>query len=296
MKKLFILAICVVATFASCKKENINQSQNNQNQDDIEIVTFQFQPYQMDPMRGSKEVESSGIEDYCTRLDIYVFDTLDMENPVAVVHQNTSENQNFGTMSTVLQTNKYYTIYAVAHKCLDVATLNGDVIVFPEGKTTQSFFYKDTFTPANGLSKTCVMDRIVGMFKMETTDIVPDDVTKFTFVIDTIGSNWNVNGYSENRTERTVVFENFSTFGNGTVGFNVYLIGDDMENTTNVNIVATAYYSNGDVAEQRTFENVPIKNGWVTKYIGTFFVSFEMGFTFEANGWNEFTPVSYIVG
>ena len=286
------MAMMATVVLVGCKKDKIQEEVIIPEVPATEesIVTLTFSPYQIEPIR-----DSSPISTYANHLDVYIFDTLDMVNPVVRVHQNTTYNPEFGTVSASLQTNKYYTLYAVAHKCNDTISLNGDVISFPEDNITHSFFYKTTFTPAEGLTLNCNMPRIVGMFRMTTTDAVSEDINKFEFVIDSTTVKWNVNGYSENVVERIKTYEGFALNNNGTVTLNLFLLGENMEDTYYVNITANAYVGN-ELRESREFVNVPVKAGWRATYTGTFFITFGMTLNFTADDWEEFDPINFTNG
>lgn len=294
MKKTFLIILAIVGIMAliSCNKNAVNPINNPVSSDTgIEMVSFHFEPYNIEPIR-----DASSIGDYCNHLDVYIYESDDLETPVSSIHQVLNNNSSFGTVIAPLQTNKTYTMYAIAHKCNGEAVVTDGVVLFPEGKTTHSFFYKETFTPTLNSSKTCTMERIVGMFKMTTTDAVPSEVSQFVFVIDLIGTAWNVEGYSENKIERTVTFNSFNLNSGGTVTFNLYLIADEQDETNEVNITTYTYGADEQLVQERYFENVPIKNGWMTTYTGNFFVSFDMNITFLAEAWNEFDPVNFING
>ena len=53
-----------------------------------------------------------------------------------------------------------------------------------------------------------------------------------------------------------------------------------------VDIEAEAINATND-GEVRQFTGVPIRDGYLTTYTGTFFVSFDMGFTFLVGDWND---------
>ena len=80
---------------------------------------------------------------------------------------------------------------------------------------------------------------------------------------------------------------------NGTTTFNIYIMADDMENITNVNISVQALDETEGIIEQRDFEQVPIQDGWITSYTGTFFVTEPMTINFTVGNWNEFDDHPY---
>ena len=250
-------------------------------------VTLTFSPYQMEAMSRHTRAATS-IADVVTRLDVWVYES---GTEAAAAHQSTAD-ADFGTVSMTLDKTKTYTLYAVGHKAEGAASLTNGVIAFPNEKVTHAMFYTTTFTPATATSLNCLMERIVGLFRLNTTDAVPDDVTKVKFALGQSPTRWNVSGYGVNPQERTAVFDNITTRQDGTVSFLIYIIGSPTEATI-YTITATAYRSDNTVKQQRVFENVPIRNGYRTTYQGSFFIDTPMTMTFTVDDWQDFDIVNF---
>lgn len=260
-------------------------------------VTLNFSPYQMEAMaraavpvaypNGTTRAATS-IASIVTNLDVWIYEN---GAEVTAAHQTTTD-ADFGTVAVTLDKTKTYTLYAVGHKAEGAASLANGIIAFPNEKVTHAMFYTATFTPATATSISCLMERIVGLFKLSTTDAVPDDVTKVEFALGSTPTRWNVAGYGVNPQERTVSFNNITTFGDGTVSFLFYIIADANE-ATNYTITATAYRSDNSVKQTRTFENVPIRNGYRTTYQGSFFIDTPMTMTFTVDDWQDYDTVNF---
>ena len=260
-------------------------------------VTLTFSPYQMETMaRADVPVASpagttraaASIASIVTHLDVWIYEN---GAEVTAAHQTTAD-ADFGTVSVTLDKTKTYTLYAVGHKAEDAASLSNGIIAFPNEKVTHAMFYTTTFTPATDTSLSCLMERIVGLFKLSTTDAVPDDVTKVEFALGSTPTRWNVAGYGMNPQERTVSFNSIATFSDDTVSFLMYIIADANE-ATNYTITATAYRSDNSVKQARTFENVPIRNGYRTTYQGSFFIDTPMTMTFTVDDWQDYDTVNF---
>ena len=247
-------------------------------------VTLSFSPYSMDAMTRA----ATSIASVVMHLDVWLYES---GSEVTAIHQTTAD-ADFGTVSVTLDKTKTYTIYAVGHKAEGAASLTNGIISFPNEKVTHAMFYTTTFTPATATSLSCLMERIVGLFKLTTTDAVPDDVTKVEFALGSTPTRWNVAGYGVNPQERTVSFNNITTFSDGTVSFLMYIIADANE-STNYTITATAYRSDNSIKQTRTFENVPIRNGYRTTYQGSFFIDTPMTMTFTVDDWQDFDTVNF---
>ena len=69
-------------------------------------------------------------------------------------------------------------------------------------------------------------------------------------------------------------------------------MADDMTNVKYVDIEVEALNPTND-GEVRQFTQVPIKNGYVTTYSGTFFITFGMDFSFSVDDWNEYGSFTF---
>ena len=279
MKRKWIFSLSV-GLLTACSSDNGDEPVINEK----ETVTLTFSPYQMEAMTRAETPISSIV----THLDVWVYEN---EAEAAATHQTTAD-EGFGTVSMTLDKTKTYTLYAVGHKAEGAASLADGVISFPSEKVTHSMFYTTTFTPATTTSLMCVMQRIVGLFRLSTTDAVPSDVTRVVFELGSTPTRWNVAGYGVNLQERTAAFDNITTRDDGTVSFLVYIISDNNQPTA-YSVTATAYTADGSVKQTRSFDDVPIRNGYRTTYQGAFFIDTPMTMTFTVDDWNDYETVNF---
>ena len=285
MKKI-LMAIAAVALLVGCTKETINENENeNENgAAEYDTVNFYFSPYQMSPMKGGEKTTTS-VATVCSRLDIYIIDIA--EGDTMRWHQERTATTGFGTLTATLKTNKSYHLYAVAHNTTDTATFSGGVFSFADNLIKQCMVADTVFSPGDGLSLSVTMRRIVGMFKMRVTDEIPGDVTGFQFTVSSSGRKWNLPTMtSADPGVRLVAINSTSTDNNGVAVYNVYIMADNMTAVKYVDVTAKAITVGGD-GEEREFSQVPIQNGYVTTYSGTFFITFDMGFTFLVGEWGD---------
>ena len=276
MKKI-LLAIAAVAVLVGCAKDVSNENEN-QNE---KAVTIRFSPYEVSPMSKT----TSSVSTVCSRLDVYIIENGTTDT--LRFHQERTATADFGSITTVLQTNRTYKLVAVAHNSTDTCTLSGGIVSFAENKIKQTLYADTTFSPADGLSLNVVMQRIVGMFKMRVTDQIPADVTGFRFTVNQAGCKFNTATHeSTDRGLRLHTINGTSTDANGVAIYNVYIMADNMTDVLYVDIEAEAINATND-GEVRQFTGVPIRDGYLTTYTGTFFVSFDMGFTFLVGDWND---------
>ncbi len=275
-KILFTLA--AVLTLAACNKDIPTNSTT--------AVSILFSPYQVAPMKSTSSVST-----VCSRLDIYIVEqgTTDTLR----IHQERTTTTDFGSATLTLQTNKNYDLIAVAHNSTDTCTLNGGIVSFSGDIIKQTLVADTTFCPGDGLTLNVTMQRIVGMFKMRVTDTIPSDVTGFQFTISPSGRRFDIGTMqSTDPAERTHTINSTSTDNNGIASYNIYVMADDMTNVKYVDIEAKALNPTND-GEVRQFTQVPIKNGYVTTYSGTFFITFGMDFSFSVDDWIDYGSFTF---
>ena len=286
MKKI-LLAIAAVAVLVGCTKDVPNEN-DNQNE---KAVTIRFSPYEMAPMSKT----TSSVATVCSRLDVYIIEqgTTDTMR----FHQDRAINATgFGSLTATLQTNRSYKLIVMGHNTSDTCTFAGGLIGFEEDKIKQCLYADTVFSPADGLSLNVVMQRIVGMFKLRIADADDEfaDFDHMLFTISESGKKWNTATHeSADRGVRTYSISGHSRGNDGYVTMNLYVMGDDLTTVKYVDITAQSYLTNGTVKETRQFAQVPIRDGYITTYTGTFYVTFGMGFTFEVGDWNEYGSYTF---
>lgn len=281
MKTKTLLIVAALALLAACSSDNGEEPVINE----TETVTISFPQFQqtIEPMTRT----NTDVSTLVTHIDVWLTDGTTTTD----IHQ-VSTDANFGTVSVELTRNKTYTMYAVAHKA-DGATLSDGIINFTNDKVTHAMYYTTTFTPATTSTLSCEMSRIVGMFRLETTDAVPDDVAKMQFIIPQTFTRWNVNGTGANKVDRTSEITVSSTNQDGTATFVLYVIGSDDQELYDITVKALD--ADGNVVEngQRTFTDIPIRNNYKTILSGAFFAPGSLSTTFTVTDWETFAVVNF---
>ena len=242
------------------------------------------------PAKAPAQTETTPtLSDFCTHLDVWFIEggeTID-------VHQS-STDANFGTLSLTLNKTKTYQMVAVAHKCDGNATLSNNIITFPDDKITQSMVGKVTFSPSTDTDIDAVMTRIVGQFRLEITDAVPDNVAKIDFSIAQTGTRWNIStNAATNVINREASVAVTSRHQDGSATVIIYIIPDDLTQAYTYDIHVAAKTSADVIVEERDFDDVQIRAGYKTTYSGQFFVTTPMSFGFTVSDWSEYDVVAY---
>ena len=284
MKKFLAMAVLVLAA-AACTNESDNEVMNSEAvaaKPEPTEVTLTFSPYEMQAMTRA----ATSIAGVVNRLDVWIVDGSD----VTAISQ-TAEDAGFGTVTATLDKTKTYTLYAVAHKATGAATLTDGIISWPNDKVTHTMYYTTTFSPSTATALNCEMTRIVAMFRMETTDAVPDECQTMRFAIPGTGTRWSVTTGMNNVTDRTVEFTGFIRRADNTAQFTMYAIVIDAQ--TLHDITVTALDGDGNTMQERVFKDVPLRNGYRTAYRGLFFKDEEMSMAFTVGDWAEYDVVEF---
>lgn len=281
VKAIKALAVVAIAALTACTNDGAGEVMN----DETAEVRMTFSPYEVEPMTRADGVTRAAVSDYATRLDVWIYDG---DTEVQTVHQQ-STDEGFASLSVRLEKENTYTVYAVAHKAAGAATLSNGVVAWPDDKVTHSFFYSQTFNPATTTTMECLMERIVGNFRLEVTDKVPDGVARLTVDMGMSPTRWDVGGFGTNAVSRVSSFQ--MTAGSSPT-VSVFIIADG-EEAESYDITVTAYDSEDAVVQHRVFSDVPIRAGYRSTYRGAFFTSGVVTMTFTTNDWMDYETVDF---
>jgi hypothetical protein len=286
--KLLLLAAAIM--MCGCEKPIMGEVLD----DETAEVRMTFAPYDVEPLTRTNSasgltraggVRRAAVADYATRLDVWLYEG---GTEIQEVHQQSTDD-GFASLSVRLEKSKTYTVYAVAHKAVGAATLSNGVVSWPDDKVTHSFYYSQTFSPATTAAMNCLMERIVGNFRMEITNAVPAEAVRLTIGMGVSPTRWNVAGYGENAVSRV---SSIPLTAGSTPTASVFIIaeGDEAES---YDITVTAYDGEDAVVQQRVFEDVPIRAGYRSTYRGEFFTSGAVSMTFTTNDWMSYETVEF---
>ena len=275
MKFHALAMVVAVATLTACTNEGAGEVFNNETAE----VRMTFSPYEVEPMMRA------AVADYATRLDVWIYEG---DTEVQAVHQQSTDD-GFASLSVRLEKSKTYTVYALAHKAAGAATLSNGVVSWPDDKVTHSFFYSQTFSPATTTTLNCLMERIVGNFRLEITDNVPEGAVRLAVDMGESPTRWDVGGFGVNAVSRV---SSFPLTAGSTPIASVFIIADGDE-AESYDITVTAYDGEDAVVQQRVFEDVPIRAGYRSTYRGAFFTEAVETMTFTVSDWMDYETVEF---
>lgn len=273
--RLNALLMVAMAALTACTNNGAGEVLD----DETAEVRMTFSPYDVEPMTRA------AVADYATRLDVWIYDG---DTEVQAVHQQSTDD-GFASLSVRLERAKTYTVYAVAHKAAGAAALSDGVVSWPDDKVTHSFFYSQTFNPATTTTLNCLMERIVGNFRLEITDAMPEGAVRLTIDLGESPTRWDVGGFGVNAVSRVL---SFTPAVGSSPTLSVFVIADG-EEAESYDITVTAYDGEDAVVQQRVFEDVPIRAGYRSTYRGAFFTSGVVSMAFTTNDWMDYETVDF---
>ena len=272
--KFYTLAVVAMAMLTACMNDGAGEVMSHETAE----VQITFSPYDVEPMMRA------AVADYATRMDVWIYDG---DTEVQAVHQQ-STDEGFASLSLRLEKAKTYTVYACAHKAAGAATLNNGVVSWPDDKVTHSFFYSQSFSPATTTTLNCLMERIVGNFRLEIADKVPEGVARMTVDLGLSPTRWNVAGFGENAVSRV---SSFTPAVGASPTLSVFLLAGSEEEKRDITV--TAYDGEDAVVQQRVFSDVPIRASYRSTYRGAFFTEADEVMTFTVNDWMDYETVEF---
>lgn len=277
MKKV-LLIMMATAILAAC-----SSSDEEPTSSELTDVTLTFSPYQVDAITRA----ATSIAGIVTRLDVWLYES---GSECAAIHQSADDVQ-FGSISLTLDKTKTYTLYAVGHKAAGPATLADGIISFPDDKTTHSMYFTTTFSPSVTTSLSCLMQRIVAQFRIETTDAVPADMKKIQITINDVFDRWSVTTGGTHQVDHTYTINITSTAQDGTVALNVFAIVTDAQTLHTVTVTGLDA-DDAVTLTPRTFADVPLRNGYRTTYRGALRDATTTA-TFTVDDWTDLETINF---
>ncbi len=243
-------------------------------------VTIHFTRFEIQAMTRAD------VSSVASHLDLWISDGVTTQE----IHQSKTD-EGYGTVSLMLDKQKTYTLYAVAHNASPQASLAEGIISFPGDEVTESFFYTTTFTPSETTEINCEMQRVVGKFVVSTTDLIPEGVAKIRITAYDTFNRLTTAGAPTNSTDRELAFDVPSGYIGQTITFNMILLASQTESTLDIKVEALD--SDNSLIQERTFSSVPIRANYKTTYQGEFFNNREMRMTFSCAEWLDYDPISF---
>lgn len=284
MSKFYYPVLAALCLLVSCSSDKVEDDNIIRKESEFLMVEMTFSPYDQEPLTRA----AVSIADVVTHLDVWIYES---GTEVTAVHQ-ASGDALFGSMSLTLDKTKTYTIYACGHRATAAASLANGIITFPNDKVVEAMYYTTTFSPSTTTSLSCLMQRIVGKFILESTDALPDYADHIRLTIGNTATRYGVGGTLENVINREVNFTSLSSRQDGTI-----LMSTNILSTTGgatFDILLQVFDADNNERQSRLFQNVPIRNNYRTTYRGIVFRNVNIDdMVFTVNDWQDLDVVDF---
>ncbi|MBR1485417.1 MAG: FimB/Mfa2 family fimbrial subunit [Prevotella sp.] len=268
MKHICSLFTACLLLFAACEKPLVvggNDDDSHASERNLFISVSGFNVVPFDVSRASADLKS-----HCSRLNFVVYQN---GKKVKGVNQVASQ-ADFGQVALSVDEGQY-DVLVLAHSA------NGNPVVSdPEkiqftnddGFTDTFFSYEKVNVGGEGSAMEVVLDRCTAMFRLITTDNVPDDVVRMRFYY-TGGSGALdvVTGYGCVNSKQVVFFDITDDMHGKPLRLETYTF--PKSETSSLKMLMQAYNSNNDILYEHELTDVPIQMNRVTEYTGRFFDS-----------------------
>ena len=213
---------------------------------------------------------AGGMAAYCSKLNVQLFDA-DGQKVFATVKTQTSQDDDFGTMSLKLQPGTYWVV-AVGHSSKNSATIKSlESVQFTASdgeKLTDTFCHCSQIDVSGETADyTLPMYRVGAMIQFCLTDTEVPEAFAY-FLMEYTGGSANFNPQtlegntkstqSERRVRNSLMTHQAFTF-------------PYMAATGSIKMTVSATDAEGTVIRKRVFENVPVTRNRITTYTGHFF-------------------------
>lgn len=183
-----------------------------------------------------------------------------------------SDDTGFGTFDVSLSPGTYQ-IVIIAHSGSGNCTVTSpDKITFANNKCTDTFYYYGTIDVTEPVNRNVELSRCVAMFRLQTTDPIPDDVSQMQFYYTGGSSTFSaVSGFGCVNSRQTETFT-ISTSQQGQPGrFEVYTFPHDVSG--DLKMTVTAFNAAQQKVTEREFNPLHVTINRVTSCTTAFFSS-----------------------
>lgn len=263
-----ILCLLYMTMIASCQKiaiEDIADGGGNKNEKST--ITFKISKIEQVSFSSNENTSrATDITQLCSHIYFAVYKT---DGERLIYDSQNSSDKDFGEISVKLDKGSYRIVILAYNSKDNPTATNPEKITFGNnGKMTDTFLWSDEISVENNLEKEINMRRVVAMFRLITTDKIPENVAKIKFHY--TGGSSTINAITGTGNANSKQDETFTISETGETGkFEVYTFPKDDENLLKIEI--TALDANNNTILSRTFEDVPISRNKITQYKGELF-------------------------
>ena len=269
MKKtiLFSALLAGLLSLASCEKAVFDDQQpelaDGKVHVEFRVTQFEELPFAV-VNSGTRSVVD--ISQVCSRINLALFSD---GTKVKAVNQ-TAGDDGFGRISLDLAEGDYQVV-VIAHSSSGNATITSvEEIKFPDNKVTDTFYYYAQLSVREDMAVDMLLKRAVAMFRLVTTDAVPQNVQQMKFYYTGGSSTFDaVTGFGCKESRQTEYRAVTGNMAGKPAQFEVYTFPHAQEDKLKMTV--SALDASGTAVCERVFEDVPVKLNQITQYTGAFF-------------------------
>lgn len=297
-KHIWTFFAVILPLLLACEKPVIQDSKSETGEAvSLRLSVGGFNVIPFDETRSSTDIAR-----YCSKLNFVVYQD---GKKVKGINQASSDDQ-FGQVAFSLEPGSYQ-VLVLAHSANGNPVLSDPAkIQFTndDGFTDTFFSYDDITIGPNSTDKEVVLDRCTAMFRLITTDSVPDEVALIRFYY-TGGSGAldATEGFGCVNSKQVTFFDVTDEMRGKPLRLEIYTIPKATHST--LKILVQAYSAASDILYERQLSDVPIEMNRVTEYVGRLFVPADeqgegedegKGNAGEGNGAKDGTPSFSVIG
>lgn len=264
---LFVTVL--IMGLSSCEKPQLSEDEPEEPAESGVPVKFSVVGFDQIPFENEAKGTRADkkLKDVCSSLSFAFF--TEGGDLYLSKNQQSSEND-FGTLSVSLPEGTYQLV-VIAHSTNGNPTFeSADKVKFKDNKVSDTFSAELNFSTTEGPQHSLTLKRVVSMFRLVTTDIIPSNVKRFKFYYTGGSSSLNgLTGYGCVNSRQTEYRDVTDAMTGKPATFSVYTFPHVDEDE--LKMVVTALDASGNTVAEHTFVEVPIKPRYITQYKGKFF-------------------------
>lgn len=232
---------------------------------DPDAVPVTFSISRIEQMSFDEPVTRADLTSLCSRITLAVFQE---DNKVKNINQ-LSDNASFGTFSLALAPGTYQVVL-IAHNGLGNCSVSSpENITFANNKCTDTFYSYSTIEIEEATTQSFDLKRAVAMFRLKTTDAIPDGVAKMKFYYTGGSSTFDaVTGFGCKNSRQTEIFNTTPMVGQ-TGLFEVYTFPH--ETSDQLKMTITALDDADETVAEREYPALPVTLNKITQSTVEFF-------------------------
>jgi len=209
-------------------------------------------------------------DDICKRFDIAIY--RDGERVIRDAQQ--TGDSDFGTLTTELEVGVAYQIVAIAHNCQKAMTTTDISKITADREVSDIFWAYELFTPSADTELSMVLRRIVAKVNFNISEPTPAEVSSMYFYYTGGSSTFNgETGYGSVNSKQNTTISVPETAYSAASTYELFTI--PRSDSEQLSLVVKAFTADESIYKSGEYDDVPIRQNYITEYTGNFFTGAE---------------------